>query len=265
GRGFVPPSDKVNIALVGAGGQGRSNARELFKQPDAQIVAVADPAESFSLEQFYFKGVGGRVPVQGEIEKHWAKTPHFHCAAYEDFRVMLEKEKSIDAVLCATPDHLHAYVSVFAMRSGKHVYCEKPLTHNLWEARQVARVARETGVATQMGNQGHSSDGIRQTCEWIWSGALGTVREVHAWVNAKRWNPTLTGRPKEQAAVPAGLNWDLWLGPREPRPFHPAYFPVAWRDYWAFGASHIREFSCHDVDAACWSLDLHAPVRVEAP
>jgi predicted dehydrogenase len=265
GRGFVPPSDKVNIALVGAGGQGRSNARELFKQPDAQIIAVADPAESFSLEQFYFKGVGGRVPVQREIEKHYgAKTPQFRCATYEDFRLMLEKEKNIDAVLCATPDHLHAYVSVFAMRAGKHVYCEKPLTHNLWEARQVARVAKETGVATQMGNQGHSSDGIRQTCEWIWSGALGSVREVHAWVDSKRWNPTLTGRPKEQPPVPAGLNWDLWLGPREPRPFHPAYCPVAWRDFWAFGASNLGDFACHDMDAACWALDLHAPVRVEA-
>jgi predicted dehydrogenase len=265
GRGFVPPSDKVNIALVGAGGQGRTNVRELFKQDDAQVIAVADPAESFSLERFYFKGVAGRAPVQAEIEKHYAaKSPHFRCATYEDFRVMLDKEKAIDAVLCATPDHLHAYVSALAMRSGKHVYCEKPLTHNIWEARQVARLAKETGVATQMGNQGHSSDGIRETCEWIWSGAIGTVREVHAWVSAKRWNPTLTGRPKEEPAVPAGLNWDLWLGPRQRRPFHPAYFPVAWRDFWAFGASNLGDFGCHDLDAACWALDLQQPLQVEA-
>jgi predicted dehydrogenase len=177
---------------------------------------------------------------------------------------MLEKEKAIDAVLCATPDHLHAYVSVFAMRAGKHVYCEKPLTHNLWEARRVAGVAKETGVATQMGNQGHSTDGIRQTCEWIWAGAIGPVREVHAWVGAGRWNPALTGRPTDTPPVPNGLNWDLWLGPREPRPFHPAYFPVAWRDFWAFGCSNLGDFGCHDLDAACWALDLHTPTRVEA-
>jgi predicted dehydrogenase len=265
GKGYVAPSDKVNIALVGAGGQGRTNVRELFRQPDAQVIAVADPAEAFSLDRFYFKGVAGREPVKAEIEKHYAATtPHFRCATYEDFRVLLEKEKAVDAVLCATPDHLHAYVSVLAMRSGKHVYCEKPLTHNLWEARQVARVAKETGVATQMGNQGHSTNGIRETCEWIWSGALGTVREVHAWVGAKRWNPTLTGRPNEEVAVPSGLNWDLWLGPREPRPYHPAYFPVAWRDFWAFGCSNLGDFGCHDLDAACWALDLHEPARVEA-
>jgi len=265
GRGYVPPSDKVNVALVGAGGQGRTNVRELFKQADAQVIAVADPAESFSLERFYFRGVGGRVPVQNEIEKHYAgTTPNSRCPAYEDFRVMLDKEKSIDAILCATPDHLHAYVSTIAMRSGKHVYCEKPLTHNLWEARQVARIAKETGVATQMGNQGHSTDGIWETCEWIWSGALGTVREVHAWVSAKRWNPALTGRPTEKVAVPAGLNWDLWLGPRAARAYHPAYFPVAWRDFWAFGCANLGDFGCHDMDAACWALDLHAPSRVTA-
>jgi predicted dehydrogenase len=265
GHGFVPPSDKVNIALIGAGGQGRTNTRALFKLDDAQVIALADPAESFSLEAFYYKGTGGRGPVRAEIEKHYAtKSPNFRCATYEDFRVMLEKEKAIDAVLCATPDHLHAYVSAYAMRAKKHVYCEKPLTHNVWEARQVARIAKETGVATQMGNQGHSGNGIRQTCEWIWAGVIGPVREVHAWVGAKRWNPTLTGRPAEQPSVPAGLNWDLWLGPREPRPFHPAYFPVAWRDFWAFGSSNLGDFGCHDLDSSCWALDLHHPLSVEA-
>jgi len=265
GAESVPPSEKVNVALVGAGGQGRSNTRILFREPDVQVVAVADPFEQHNLDAFYYRGEGGRKPVQAEIEKHYGeKTPNFACADYEDFRVMLEKEKAIDAILCATPDHLHAYVSVTAMRAGKHVYCEKPLTHNVWEARQVAKVAKETGVATQMGNQGHSKEGIRQTCEWIWDGAIGPVREAHAWVGATRWNKGLTGLPTDTPPVPAGANWDLWIGPRKPVPYHPAYTPVTWRDFWAFGSGPIGDFGCHDLDAAMWALDLAEPQTIEA-
>ncbi len=265
GPRFVAPSAKVNIAIIGCGGQGRTNMRGLFPLADAQIVAVADPIEHDDLEAFYFKGVAGRLPVKAEAEKRYAaKTPNYRVAAYEDFRVMLEKEKAIDAVLCATPDHLHAYVSVLAMRQGKHVYCEKPLTHNVWEARLVAKVAKETGVATQMGNQGHSGNGIRQTCEWIWSGAIGDVREVHAWTNASRWSKRYThGLPAEEPK-PAGVNWDLWLGPRDPRPYSSAYTPVTWRDYWAFGTAPIGDFFCHNFDAPCWALDLKAPTSIEA-
>ena len=265
GPKFVPPSEKVNVALVGAGGRGRNNLRELFKQDDAQVIAVADPIEHHDLAAFYYRGVAGRKPLKADIEKHYAeKTPNHTCAEYEDFRVMLEKEKSIDAVLCATPDHLHAYVSIFAMRAGKHVYCEKPLTHNIWEARTIARVAKETGLATQTGNQGHSKDGIRQTCEWISDGAIGPVREVHAWVGASRWNKKLTGRPTDTPPVPGGVNWDLWLGPREERPYHPVYTPVTWRDFWAFGAGSLGDFGCHDLDAPFWALDLRDPVSVES-
>ena len=265
GPKFVPPSEKVNVAIVGVGGQGRSNTRVLFREENAQIIAVADPVEQHNLDAFYYRGAGGRKPVQAEIEKHYReKTPNYRCADYEDFRKMLEKEKAIDAILCATPDHLHAYVSVFVMRAGKHVYCEKPLTHNIWEARHVANVAKETGVATQMGNQGHAKEGIRQTCEWIWDGAIGPVREVHAWVGASRWNKTLTGRPTETPPVPAGVNWDLWLGPREVRPYHPAYTPVTWRDFWVFGTGAMGDFGCHDLDAAMWALDLAEPATIEA-
>src|SRR5688572_27766301 len=156
GAKFVAPSEKVNIAMVGVGGQGRSNVRELLRLPDVQIVAVADPIENHDLADFYYKGKAGRKPVKAEIEKHYSES-NYRVAEYEDFRLMLEKEKDIDAILCATPDHTHAYVSVAAMRAGKHVYCEKPLAHNIWEARQVAKVAKETGVATQMGNQLHSN------------------------------------------------------------------------------------------------------------
>jgi predicted dehydrogenase len=265
GPRYVPPSEKVNVAIIGTGGQGRSNVRNLFPLDDVQIIAVADPAESFSLENFYFKGMGGRLPVKAEIEKHYAaKTPNYRCADYVDFRDMLEKEKSIDAVLIATPDHLHAYASVIAMRSGKHVYCEKPLTHNIWEARHVAKVAAETGVATQLGSQGHSSVGTRETIEYIQDGAIGAMLGIHVWVGTKRWNPTLTGKPADKPPVPAGLNWDLWLGPREVRPFHPAYVPVAWRDFWDFGCTGIGDFACHDMNTAVRALDLPIPSRVYA-
>lgn len=264
GPNYIPPSDKVNIAIIGAGGQGRVNLRRLFEHADAQVMALADPAEYFSLEQFYYGGVGGRKALKQEIEQHYSgATPNFKCAEYVDFREMLDREKEIDAVLCATPDHLHAYVTVQCMKAGKHVYCEKPLTHNVWEARQVARIAKETGVATQMGNQGHSSDITRDTVELIKDGAVGPIREVHAWVSSGRWNPKLLGRPTDMPPVPGGLNWDLWLGPREWRPFHTAYFPVAWRDFWAFGGSNIADFACHDLTIACWAFDLTAPDSVE--
>ena len=264
GPRFVPPSERVNIALIGAGGMGFANLGRLLQLDDAQVVAVADPAASYSAPRAA-KKLGGRQPAKTEVEKDSAAKGRNHrCADYEDFRVMLEKEKSIDAVLCATPDHLHAYVSVWAMRAGKHVYCEKPLTHNLWEARLVSRVARETGVATQLGNQGHANVGIRETIEHLQAGTIGTVREFHAWVVGTRWNPTLTGLPTETPPVPAGLNWDLWLGPRAARPYHPAYCPVSWRDFWAFGGSAIGDFACHDLDAALWAFNLPTPSRVEA-
>jgi predicted dehydrogenase len=186
------------------------------------------------------------------------------CAVYEDFRVMFEREKSIDAVLCATPDHLHAGVAIRAMRAGKHVYCEKPLTHNIREARLIARLAGETGVATQMGNHGHSTVGIRETVEHIQAGTIGAVRQIHAWSNTRRTNVTLTGLPPGNPPLPAGMNWDLWLGPREPRAYHSAYHPVGWRDFWAFGGGAIGDMGCHDLDAATWACELQAPTSVEA-
>jgi predicted dehydrogenase len=265
GPRHVPPSEKINLAIIGCGGQGQTNVRALLNQPDVQIIAIADPIEFHDLHGFYYQSNAGRLPLKQEIEKHYGeKGGSSKVADYEDFRAMLEKEKAIDAILCATPDHQHAYVSVTAMRLGKHVYCEKPLTHNVWEARQVARVAKETGVATQLGNQGHSGDHIRTTCEMIWAGVIGDVREVHAWTNASRWNRGLAaGRPAEQP-VPKGVNWDLWLGVREKRPYSSAYSPVAWRDFWDFGTAPIGDFFCHNFDPACWALDLREPLSIEA-
>ena len=264
GPGFVPPSERVHIAIVGAGGQGRTNVRALFNEPNARIVAVCDPNEQDDYTPYYYRGMAGRKPVRAEIERHYGSlTPGFRCAEYADFRTLFEQEKGVDAILCATPDHLHALVSITAMKLRKHVYCEKPLTHNIWEAREVARVARETGVATQMGNQGHSGDGIRTTCEWLWDGAIGTVRQVHAWSGGGSWARRV-GRPTDAVPVPAGLNWDLWLGPREARPYHPTYAPVRWRNYWDFGTSFLGDMACHNLDPAVWALDLKAPLSVEA-
>jgi len=264
GPGFVAPSDKVNVAIIGVGGQGRTNLRSLFQEDDCQVIAIADPCEEWDMSPYYYGGMAGRGPVKAEIEeKYGAKTPNFTCAVFEDFRVMLEKEKAIDAVLIATPDHLHAYATILAMKAGKHVYCEKPLTHNIWEARTVARVAKETGVATQMGNQGRSSEGHRQTAEWIWDGAIGEVREVHAWGGAGGFARG-KGRPDGTPDVPKTLNWDLWLGPAEWRPYHPAYAPFNWRGWWAFGGGGLPDVGPHHLDPAFHALQLDCPQTVEA-
>ncbi|WP_146521180.1 Gfo/Idh/MocA family protein [Stieleria varia] len=265
GPRFVAPSDKINVALVGAGGRGLQNARELMKLSDVRIPIVVDPAQQWDLKDFYYRGLAGREPVRQIIETHFRENePGFQCRGLADFREMLaEPNNGIDAILCATPDHLHATVSIAAMKAGKHVYCEKPLTHNVAEARRVAEVARESGVATQMGNQGHSRDTIRETCELIWAGAIGDVQAVHAWVPATRWNKGMQAPPTDSQPLPAGLDWDLWCGPRVPPDFHSAYAPVAWRDFWTFGCGAMGDFGCHDLDSAVWALDLGMPTSVE--
>ncbi|MCB0685884.1 MAG: Gfo/Idh/MocA family oxidoreductase [Saprospiraceae bacterium] len=264
GKGFVAPSDKVNIAAVGVGGRGRQNVEELLKLDDVQVTAIADPAESWDLAAFYYKSKAGRGPVKAMVEEHFQeKSPNYKVNVYEDFRVMLEKESSLDAILCATPDHLHAYVSLLSMRAGKHVYCEKPLTHNIWEARMVAKVAKETGLATQLGNQLHSTGYVRTAVEYMRAGVIGKISEAHSWVPATRWDNSLVEMPKEVSPLPEGLNWDLWIGPRSSRPFNNAYAPVTWRDFWEFGCGALGDFGCHDMDAATWGLDLPAPETIE--
>jgi predicted dehydrogenase len=264
GPRFVAPSDKVNVALIGAGGQGLHNTRALFQEDDCQIIALADPAQEWDLSQWYYGGTSGRGPGQALIEEHYAaKTPNFKCAVYEDFREMLEKEKAVDAVLIATPDHLHAYVSIMAMKAGKHVYCEKPLTHNIREARLVARVAKETGVATQMGNQGRSGEGHRLTVEWLNDGAIGAVREVHAWSGTAR-SLKAPFAPSGPVEKPAGLNWDLWLGPRAARPYDGALTPASWRYFWDFGNGTMPDMGIHHFDPAFNALGLDAPLSMEA-
>lgn len=264
GPGFVPPSEKVNVAIIGTGGMGMRNAQALLNEPEARIAAVCDVAERTDLTAYWYRCHAGRLPTKALIEKHYAETvPGYRCPDYEDFRVMLEKEKDIDAILCATPDHSHAFVVITAMRMGKHVYCEKPLAHNIWECRQIAKVAKETGVATQLGNHGHSGSGIRMICEWVWDGAIGPVREVHGWSLSRHWRKD-PGRPSETPPVPAGFNWDMWLGPREFRPYHPSYAPYIWRDWWAFGTGSLGNLAVHNLDGAVWALNLEHPASVEA-
>jgi predicted dehydrogenase len=263
GKGYKAPSDKVNIGLIGAGGRSKGIVSDLFELDDVQLTAIADPARYWEKGSFY-NFETGRTPLKKFIEEYYSKkTPNYKLAEYEDFRVMLEKEKSLDAVVCASPDNTHAYISILSMRAGKHVYCEKPLAHNIWEVRKMRDVARETGVATQMGNQLHSLDGLRLTVEYLRSGIIGKVTQAHSWVPATRWLPQLDGFPEDTSPVPDGFNWDLWLGPTAWRPFNSVYTPVKWRDFWSFGCGSLGDFGCHDMDTATWAFNLHSPESIE--
>jgi predicted dehydrogenase len=183
---------------------------------------------------------------------------------------MLEKQNDIDAVVVATPDHLHAVVSMTAIKMGKHVYCEKPLTHTVYEARQLAKAAREYGVATQMGNQGQASERTRRISEMIWAGAMGPVREVHVWtdrplkgIHGVYW-PQGVGRPEGAPNVPSTLDWDLWLGPAQERSYHSAYLPFKWRGWWDFGTGALGDIGCHAMDPIFRALKLGHPTSVSA-
>jgi len=241
GPGHTPPSDKLNIAGVGVGGMGKNNIRACAEAGE-NIVALCDVDWDYA----------------GDVFKQYpnAKT-------YKDFRVMLEKQKDIDAVVVATPDHNHAVVAMAAMQLGKHVYVQKPLTRTVWEARMLTEAARKYKVATQMGNQGHSGEGVRLICEWIWDGAIGEVREVHAWTNRPLW-PQGIYRPHETPDPPSTLDWDLWLGPAPYRPYHPVYAPWLWRGWWDFGAGAMGDMGCHVLDPVFTALKLGAPSSVEA-
>jgi predicted dehydrogenase len=182
---------------------------------------------------------------------------------YTDLRRLLD-HKGLDAVVISTPDHHHALATIRALDQGLHVYCEKPLTHTVYEARQVGEMARRRKkLATQMGNQGHSSDQMRRTVELIQSGAIGPVREVHAWTDRPIW-PQGIDRPQDTPPVPEHIHWDLWLGPAPVRPYHPAYLPFKWRGWWDFGTGALGDMGCHVLDLAFWSLKLEHPTTVEA-
>lgn len=240
GPGQKAPSEKLNIAGIGVGGMGGSN----LKRCEAEnIVALCDVDQGYAAKTF----------------KNYPKAK-----VYRDFREMLEQQKDIEAVIVATPDHSHAIIALAAIRAGKHVYVQKPMTHSVYEARILTQAAREHKVATQMGNQGHSGDGTRLVREWIQGGAIGAVRDIHVWTNRPVWSQSVeVERPKEQPPVPEGLDWDRWLGPAAYRPYHPTYIPGTWRAWWDFGTGALGDLGCHLLDAPFWAMDLRYPSSVE--
>jgi predicted dehydrogenase len=234
------PNDRLNVAVIGVGGRGGGNLGSVAATEN--IVALCD--------------VDGRSNAQ-------AYTRYPMATRHTDFRRMLEQQRNIDAVVVSTPDHQHALASILAMRLGKHCYCEKPLTHDVWEARQMKLVAAEHRVATQMGNQGTAASGLRSGVEVIRSGAIGPVRELHVWTNRPIWPQGMTAALPAQE-VPAGVHWDLWLGTAPERAYNANYMPFKWRGWWDFGTGAIGDMACHTMNLAFMALSLGAPTSVEA-
>ena len=241
-NGQTPPSERINIAGIGVGGMGAGD-----------IGAVAGGNNIVALCDVDFDRAADTLK----------KFPN--ARQFRDFRRMFDAmEKGIDAVVVATPDHTHAVASMAAIRRRKHVYCEKPLAHSVHEVRALMKAAQEHNVVTQLGNQGHSFDSIRDFCEWIWAGAIGKVHTIHCGCEAV--NSAVRALPKlaEKHPVPSTLEWDLWLGPAADRPYHPAYLPGSWRGWVPFGNGTVGDWVCHVVDPVFWALDLGAPTSVQA-
>lgn len=232
------PNEKLDIGIIGAGGKGGGEAKNASGE---NVVALCDV----------------------DFVRAAATIKRFPRARiYTDYRVMLEKEK-LDAVTVSTPDHHHFAASMIAMQLGKHVYCQKPLTHSLWEARQMLLTSRQYKVATQMGNQGTANEALRSAAELVRAGGIGAVSEVHTWTNRPIW-PQGMGRPDGSKDVPATLSWDLWLGPAPKRPYHDGYCPFAWRGWWDFGTGALGDMACHVVNLPFLALELTAPTSVSA-
>ena len=303
GTGYTAPSDKVNVAFIGVGSQGFRVMLHFLGEADVQGVAVCDPNKSsanhpqWDTHEFCnsarkllgvdsgwdwlspddpiqlthslraTSGVAGREPAQKVIEAYYGgqkrSGEYRGCAAYSDFRELLEKQKDVDAVVVCTTDNLHAAVSAAAMKRGKHVFCQKPLTHTIYEARRMAEIARDTGVATQIAVANQASEDTRLLCEWIWSGAIGPVREVQNWSSRPFWAQAVE-RPKETQPIPEGFDWDLWLGPAPDRPFNHVYLPFVWRGWTDFGCGALGDMGSYSFDTIFRVLKLEAPLTIEA-
>ena len=237
------PNAKLNIACIGAGGQGGSDVGNVKGE---NIVALCDVD-------------------RGSLEKQAKNFPG--AKTFSDFRKMFDAmAKEIDAVTVGIPDHSHAATSMAAMRLGKGVYCQKPLTHDVYEARVMRETAAKMKVATQMGNQGTAGPNLRKSVEWIRGGVIGEVKEVHIWTNRPVWpqSPNITARPEEKPPVPEGLDWDAWLGPAPERPYHKVYHPFKWRGWWDFGTGALGDMACHTANLPYMALKLGAPLTVSA-
>ena len=243
GQGQTPPSEKLDVAGIGIGGQGGGVLRDPAIASQ-NIVALCD------VDWKYAAGTAKTFP---------------QAQRFTDYRVMLEKLPRCDAVVIGTPDHMHAPITLAALRAGKHVYVEKPMAHTIEEARVMTRVAKETGLVTQMGNNGHAGEGLRLTREWIQAGAIGQIKAVHCWSDRPgKWWTQDRERPEETTAVPETLDWNLWLGAAPHRPYHPCYHPRAWRGWFDFGTGALGDMAVHNLDPAFYALDLEAPVAAEA-
>ena len=242
GRGFIAPSDKLNIAGIGVGGKGESDLSEFAKSPFVNIVALCDVDDRESKKS----------------RERFPKAPY-----YKDFREMLAKEKNnIDACSISTPDNVHAVATLAAMQLGKHVYTQKPLAHDIYEARRLTQAAEKYKVVTQMGNQGGSGDGVRKAKEMVDAGMIGKVTEAQAWTNRPVW-PQGIPTPSGKFDVPKELDWNLWLGPAKQIEYNPAYLPFNWRGWWAFGTGALGDMACHIMDPIYRILPILYPDSAE--
>ena len=261
GAGFVAPSDTVAVGVIGAGGMGGQNAAALAVLPDVRIAALADVDMGRVAE-----AVAGRLNADdpGRRRQGQALQAAYDGASrYADYREMLARESGLDGVVIGAPDHVHAHAALTAMGRGLHVYAQKPLTYTVEESRRLAEAEARTGLVTQMGNQGHSGDDGRRVVEVVRAGVLGRVREIQAWTNRPNgWWPQGVPMP-EAAPVPAGLDWDVFLGPNPVQPYRPGLHPFGWRGFVGFGGGALGDMGAHLVDFPVWALDLPRPDRVE--
>lgn len=256
---FVPSTvwganERINIGCIGIGGKGYDDTFGVANA-GAQIVAMCDVADP-------------KKPLPERDSGPYRSRPDTFNAFpdakfYFDFREMLEQHPDLDGVTVSTPDHTHMHASVMAMRKGMAVYCQKPLTHSIWEARFMTETARKYGVITQMGNQRHAGEPNRRAVELIRAGLLGKVKQVHVWTHKPTWPQGITNYPKAEP-IPSGMKWDLWLGPAEYVPYSEKIAPFNWRAYWNFGTGALGDMACHIMDMPFWALDLGSPSSVES-
>ena len=288
GPGYTAPSDMVNLAGIGVGSQGGGDIQNIAT-PDVPI--KRRPFGGGGMLMQPYAGIqpprqerrASDNPVQmGDAEKQSFKHANIYALCdvdhdysghilagypkakkYTDFREMIDKEKEIDAVLIGTPDHTHAVIAAYAMKAGKHVFVEKPMAKTIYETRFLRDLAKQTGVVTQMGNQGHNIEGTMQTVEWIQGGVIGDVREVHLWTNRPMWRQGYFDRPAG-VDIPSNLNYDVWLGPAPDKPYNPEMLHFAWRGLWDYGTGAMGDMGAHTFDAPIWALNLGMPTKIQA-